>query len=62
MKVKYIGPTVSLCLTNSKAYDVLAVSKTSGWYRVVDDTGEDYLYAPEDFEVLAKEPVPPLET
>lgn len=50
MKVKYLGETSFLELTNGKVYTVLAVEK--GWYRIVDDSREDYLYPPEDFEVV----------
>lgn len=49
MKVKYIGnPSVSL--TKDKVYDVIGVE--SGWYRIVDNTDEDYLYPPDLFEVV----------
>lgn len=48
MKVRYKGKS-SVSLTNGKEYDVISVEKE--WYRIVDDTGEDYLFAPEDFEV-----------
>lgn len=50
MRVKWKGKTEFLVLTNGKEYDVLAVEK--GWYRIVDDSGEDYLYPPENFEVI----------
>ena len=50
MRVKYIGETAPLELTNGEIYSVLSVEK--GWYRVVDDTGEDYLYPPDVFEVI----------
>ena len=50
MKVKYLGETSFLELTNGKVYTVLSVEKD--WYRSVDDSGEDYLYPPEDFEVV----------
>lgn len=50
MKVKWKGKTDFLVLTNNKIYDVLSVEK--GWYRIVDDSGEDYLYPPEQFEVI----------
>ncbi len=50
MKVKYLGETSFLELTNGKVYTVLSVEKD--WYRIVDDSGEDYLYPPEDFEVV----------
>lgn len=50
MKVKYIGETEELVLTNGKVYDVISIEK--GWYRINDDTGEDYLYPPESFEIV----------
>ena len=50
MKVKYTGETSFLELTHNKIYNVLSVEKD--WYRVVDDSGEDYLYPPEDFEIV----------
>lgn len=52
MKVVYTGETISLCLTNKKAYEVQSIEK--GWYRLVDDSGEDYLYPPEQFEIVEK--------
>ena len=50
MKVRCITPTRFLETTNSKIYDVLSVEK--GWYRIVDDSGDDYLYPPQMFEVV----------
>lgn len=50
MKVRYIKETISFCLTKDKDYDVLSIEKE--WYRIVDDTGEDYLYPPEQFEIV----------
>lgn len=50
MKVKYIKNTISLSLTKDRVYKVLATEK--GWYRIIDDSGEDYLYPPEIFEVI----------
>lgn len=49
MKVKYIGDS-SISLTKDKIYEVLSVEKE--WYRIVDDTDDDYLFSPEDFEVI----------
>ena len=50
MKVKFIGKTEFLVLTNGKIYDVMSVEK--GFYKIiVDDSGEDYLYPP-TFEVV----------
>lgn len=50
MKVRYTEETSFLELTHGKIYDVISVEK--GWYRVVDDSDEDYLYPPEDFEIV----------
>lgn len=49
MKVRFKGKTSFLVLTHDKEYEVLSVER--GWYRIVDDSGEDYLYRPELFEI-----------
>ncbi len=50
MKARYLGKTSSLELTHDKIYTVLSVEK--GWYRIVEDSNEDYLYPPDEFEML----------
>lgn len=50
MKVKFIKETISLSLTKNKVYDVISMEKK--WYRIIDDSGEDYLYPPENFEIV----------
>lgn len=50
MKVKWNGQSEFLVLTHGKIYEVLSVEK--GWYRIKDDSGEDYLYPPEGFEIV----------
>ncbi len=50
MKVKWKGKTEFLILTHDQIYDVLSVE--NGWYRIVDDSGEDYLYPPEKFDIV----------
>ncbi|MGN0666468.1 MAG: hypothetical protein ACI4KF_08075 [Huintestinicola sp.] len=50
MKVKYIGKSDPLELLNGKIYNVISVEK--GWYRIIDETEEDYLYPPELFEIV----------
>ncbi len=50
MKVRWKGKTEFLVLTQDKVYSVLSVEKE--WYRIVDDSGEDYLYPPEMFEIV----------
>ena len=52
MKVRWKGKTDFLVLTHDKIYKVISVEK--GWYRIIDDSGEDYLYPPENFEVVDK--------
>ena len=49
MKVKYTGKT-GVSLTNGKEYDVLAIE--NGWYRIVDDTNDDYLFPPDNFDII----------
>ena len=49
MKVEYIGKTILFTLTKGVTYEVISIEK--GWYRIKDDSGEDYLYPPELFEV-----------
>lgn len=45
MKLKYVGESFGVeGLTNGKIYD--ANIDDSGMYRVIDDSGEDYLYSP----------------
>lgn len=44
MKIKYIGETFgAFSLTNGKIYE--ATIEDEDYYRVVDDSGEDYLYS-----------------
>jgi hypothetical protein len=51
MIIKYIGKTSPLELTNGEVYTVISIEH--GWYRIIDDTGEDYLFPPQFFEVVA---------
>ena len=49
MKIKYIRES-DWSLTNGKIYDVLTIE--NGWYRIIDDTENDYLFSPEEFEIV----------
>lgn len=49
MRVKYTGES-NISLTNNKEYDVVSVENE--WYRIVDDTDEDYLFDPDEFEII----------
>lgn len=45
MKIKYIGKSFGVdSLTNGKIYEA---TEEDGMYRVIDDSGEDYLYSKE---------------
>lgn len=50
MKIKFIGRTDSAFFIHGKIYDV--ESYEDGWYRIFDETDEDYLYPTESFEVV----------
>lgn len=47
MQKKYIGKDDPLALRKNKVYDVISIEH--GWYRIVDETNEDYLYPPQFF-------------
>lgn len=49
MKVKYKGPEL-VALEKDKIYDVMSIEK--GWYRIMTELDEDYLFPPELFEVI----------
>lgn len=43
IKLKYVGDSFGVdSLTNGKIYDAI---EEDGLYRVIDDSGEDYLYS-----------------
>ncbi len=51
MKVKYIGAISDpLELISGKEYECLG--KEDNAYRVIDETGEDYLYPASKFEII----------
>ena len=52
MTVKWNGKADFLRLINGKTYNVLSIEK--GWYRIVDESGEDYLYPPDNFEIMSE--------
>ena len=53
LKVRFKGETDFLVLTHDKVYDVKAIEK--GWYRIVDDSGEDYLYPTNLFDIVEED-------
>lgn len=50
MKVRFIGETDPIYMINGKIYEVLSIE--NGWYRIIDEEGEDYLYLPQLFQVV----------
>ena len=61
LKVKYIGKCevdvpnsykIFMDVLPGKVYEVLSVE--NGWYRLIDESEEDYLYPPENFEEVAE--------
>jgi hypothetical protein len=61
MKVKYIvdektatGPRYG------KVYDVISIELD--WYRIIDESEEDYMYPPQAFEIVDPLPAPPVLT
>lgn len=50
MKVIYVGPTEPNTLDYGGVYEVL--SEEDGWYRIIDKSGEDYLYPKDEFKIL----------
>ena len=49
---KYLGKTDPVTLVNGILYEVISIERD--WFRIVDETGEDYLYPPELFEIVSK--------
>ena len=49
MKVRYIGKDL-VAMQHGKIYEVLSVEK--GWFRVITEIHEDYLFPPECFEIV----------
>ncbi|MCL2220467.1 MAG: hypothetical protein FWB94_11380 [Chitinispirillia bacterium] len=61
MKVKCIVHDDNITgLIYGQVYDVISVEWD--WYRVVDQSGEDYMYSPKAFEVVEAMPEPPVLT
>ncbi len=60
MKVKYIGkPKMDYLMKDNgidlipgKIYDVIRVYRTLGLYGIIDESGEEYGYPPEFFEIV----------
>lgn len=54
MRVRYVGKSFGIdSLTNGREYDVISYDEESGALRIVDDSGEDYLYDPRNPRPIA---------
>ena len=54
MKVRYLGTYYEgTAFDKDKVYDVISIE--TGWYRIMTELEEDYLFPPECFEVVEKE-------
>ena len=62
LKVRYFGERdvdvpnsykIFMDVLPGKVYEVLSVER--GWYRIIDESEEDYLYPPDNFEVVAED-------
>jgi len=52
MKARWIGDSDPLELINGKIYDVLSEEWNGQFFNVIDETGEEFLYPAEDFEIV----------
>lgn len=50
IKVRFIGKDNPLSLRNGKEYEAIIGQK--GMYCIVDESGEEYAYNPNQFEVI----------
>lgn len=50
MKIRYIGEVDYIAIDRNKIYDVISIEK--GWYRIMTELEEDYLFPPEAFEIV----------
>ena len=49
MKVRYTGIDM-VAIYKDKIYDVMSIEK--GWYRIMTEIDDDYLFPPEVFEIV----------
>ena len=52
MKAIWRGEDDELGLRTGKTYEILSVECDGKMYNVIDETGGDYLYPAEDFEII----------
>ena len=52
MKVKFLGDFDTVALEKGKVYDVISIER--GWYRIMTEIDDDYLFPPKYFEIVEK--------
>ncbi len=52
IKVKYIGEYYKVSLEKGKVYDALVDSAHPQFYAIVDESGEEYGFPAEQFEIV----------
>ena len=50
MKVKFIGKFDTLAFEEGEVYEVISIER--GWYRIMTELDDDYLFPPELFEIM----------
>ena len=51
LRVRYIGKQyIGTAFDEGKIYEVMSIEK--GWYRIMTELDEDYLFPPELFEIV----------
>ena len=64
LKVKFtwkeenFGEFTTRDLIRNKIYEVISIEHD--WYRIIDESDEDYIYPPELFEIIDKNPPAPI--
>ena len=53
MRVKYVGKKETLAFERDKVYEVMSIEK--GWFRIMTELDEDYLFPPHVFEIMEEE-------
>lgn len=51
IKVKFLGKFDTLALEKDKIYDVISIER--GWYRIMTELDDDYLFPPEHFQIVS---------
>lgn len=50
MKVRFLGKVQTFALESGKVYEVMSVE--NGWFRIMTELDEDYLFPPEQFQIV----------